>query len=181
MKRKHLLMGAALALAAWLALFADKTPNSGVAEPVVRANSASSRAAARPVRSTPTVVADGSASTAVMALEPRQRLIGGAHQGTGNVLFGSQNWEPPPAPIKAVKPAPAPPPSAPPLPFTYLGKQNEDGVWQVFLARGEQTFIVREASIVEGLYRVDAIKPPQLSLTYLPLKQAQTLTIGSTE
>jgi hypothetical protein len=48
----------------------------------------------------------------------------------------------------------------------------------VYLARGEQTFIVREGSALDGLYRVDRIAPPSLALTYLPLGQSQTLPIG---
>ena len=49
MKRQHRFMGVALGLSAWLALFADKMPNSGIAEPVVRANSAPSRVARLPL------------------------------------------------------------------------------------------------------------------------------------
>ena len=36
MKPRHLLMAAGVAIAAWLALFGDKTPNGNVAEPVAR-------------------------------------------------------------------------------------------------------------------------------------------------
>lgn len=178
MKRRHLLLGAALVVAAWLALIADKTPESRLVEPVLRAHRATGRGAARVVPETAVMVPD---AIDVLTLVPRQQLIGGAHSAGVAGLFGSQNWEPPAAPVVLVKPQPPAPPVAPLLPYSFLGKQLEDGVWQVFLGRGEQTFIVREQSIIEGLYRVDAIRPPQLSLTYLPLKQAQTLTIGSTD
>jgi hypothetical protein len=40
-------------------------------------------------------------------------------------------------------PPPPPPPSAPPLPFTFIGKSLENGVWEVYLARGDRTYIVR--------------------------------------
>jgi len=46
------------------------------------------------------------------------------------------------------------------------------------LARDEQTFIAREQTVIEGSYRVESIKPPTLTLTYLPLNQVQMLTIG---
>ncbi len=94
-------------------------------------------------------------------------------------IFGVQNWTPPPPPPP--KPLPPPPPTAPPLPFTYLGKKSEDQIWEVYLARGEKTYIVREKSLIEQEYRIDSIKPPTLTLTYLPLNQVQSLTIGGTD
>ena len=67
---------------------------------------------------------------------------------------------------------------APPLPFIFLGKAvSADGL-EVFLARGESTFVVTKSSVIEGTYRVDSIAPPLLWLTYLPLNQVQQLNIG---
>jgi hypothetical protein len=52
-------------------------------------------------------------------------------------------------------------------------------VWEVFLARGgDRTYVVRNQTVIEGVYRVDAIAPPTLKLTYLPLNQVQQLNIG---
>jgi hypothetical protein len=173
MKRRHLLLGAALALAAGLAAFGDKTPDSGVAEPVARA--------APPARARPaSAQAAGQGATApILRLVPREALIGdGADEFTGaaNSLFARQDWTPPPPP-----PAPAPPPpppAAPPLPFTYIGKSVGDGIWEVYLARGDRTYLVREKTVLDGAWRVDAIAPPVLTLTYLPLNQVQQLNIG---
>jgi hypothetical protein len=64
------------------------------------------------------------------------------------------------------------------LPYTFLGQKLEDGAWEVYLAHGDQTFIVHEKSMIEDIYQVESIKPPTLTLTYMPLKQTQTLTIG---
>ena len=114
----------------------------------------------------------------VLALQARPVLIGGAHDGAPNALFGSQTWAPPPPPPIVVKPRPPLPPVSPPLPFTYLGKQIADGRWQVFLAHGEQTIIAVEQMIIDGTYRVDAIVPPQINFVYLPLQKMQTLSIG---
>jgi hypothetical protein len=69
-------------------------------------------------------------------------------------------------------------PVAPPLPYGFIGKKQEAERWEVFLARGEQTFIAREGEVLEGTYRVDRIDPPALTFTYLPLGQVQTLPIG---
>ena len=70
-------------------------------------------------------------------------------------------------------------PATPPLPFTYLGKKFENGKWEVFLAIGERTYFVRDGSVIDGTYVVNAIKPPTLILTFLPQKEMQTLTIGA--
>jgi hypothetical protein len=94
-------------------------------------------------------------------------------------LFGPQSWTPPPPPPPP--PQPPPPPTAPPLPFAFIGKKLEDNTWEVYLSRGDSTFIVREASVIEQQYRIDAIKPPTLTLTYLPLNQVQSLNIGGTD
>ncbi|MFS2020837.1 hypothetical protein ACEN88_30195, partial [Massilia sp. CT11-108] len=71
------------------------------------------------------------------------------------------------------------PPTAPPLPFTFIGKSVGDGAWEVYLARGDRTYVVREkGAVIDGTYRVESIAPPVLTLTYLPLNQVQQLNIG---
>ncbi|MCC2956584.1 hypothetical protein LK542_13270, partial [Massilia sp. IC2-477] len=71
-----------------------------------------------------------------------------------------------------------PAPTAPPLPFTFIGKSLQDGAWEIYLARGDRTYLVRENTVIDGTYRVDAVRPPVLTLTYLPLNQVQQLNIG---
>lgn len=184
MKKQHMLMAGALLVAAELAFFGDKTPASGIAEPVTRASKTTS---AHVVTNAVTTTAPSAQrkdaaprETTILTLQARETLIGGATAAKPDAaLFASQSWTPPPPPPP--KALPPPPPTAPPLPFTYLGKKLEDNIHEVYLARGEQTYIVREQSVIEGTYRVDAIKPPQLTLTYLPLNQVQTLTIGGSD
>jgi hypothetical protein len=190
MKPRHLVLGAALAGAALLAFFGDKPAGDDVAEAVVRAPApraapaapAAGRAVA-PAASTATAGAARAEGAAggppVLALVPRDALIGdgdAAFRQGENGVFGRQDWTPPPPP-----PAPAPPPpppSAPPLPFTFIGKSVADGTWEVYLARGDRTYVVRDQSLIDGTWRVDAIAPPLLTLTYLPLNQVQQLNIG---
>jgi hypothetical protein len=77
---------------------------------------------------------------------------------------------------------PLPPtPTAPSLPFTYLGKKAADGNWEVYLARGDDTVIVHEQSVIDATYRVEEVKPPTMTLVYLPLKLSQTLDIGAAD
>jgi hypothetical protein len=177
-KLRHMLMIAALAIATGLVVFGDKTPQSEVAEPVERgpASVAAPRTAERAAAPVP-------AGGAILRLVPRAELIGatgeGAFKGSGGV-FAGQDLNPPPAVAAAPSgPPPAPPaPSAPPLPFTVLGKGVADGAWEVYLARPDRTYIARVGTVIDGMYRIDTIAPPTLTLTYLPLKQVQQLNIG---
>jgi hypothetical protein len=74
--------------------------------------------------------------------------------------------------------AAAPPPMAPPLPFAYIGKAVADGAWEVYLARADKTYVVRNQTVIDGTYRVERIAPPLMSVTYLPLNQLQQINIG---
>lgn len=174
MKPRHIAMAVALVAAAGLVVFGDNTPEDVVAEPVERAQAP----AAAPAMENK-VASDKDKNVAILRLVPREVLIGDSEDRFNageNGLFARQDWTPPPPP-----PAPAPPPpppSAPPLPFTFIGKSLQDGVWEIYLARGDRTHLVRENTVIDGMYRVDAIKPPVLTLTYLPLNQVQQLNIG---
>ncbi|MES2317558.1 MAG: hypothetical protein V4631_08680 [Pseudomonadota bacterium] len=176
MNPRHIVMGLAVACAAALAVFGDKTPDSGVAEAVERA----------PAAVTVVAVAaqdkkTGASEPAILRLIPRATLIGEGDEAMGRSadVFGRQDWTPPPPPPPKAGPmAPPPPPMAPPLPFTYLGKAAQGGQWEIFLAIGDKTYVVRDKMVIDGMYRVDAIAPPNLTLTYLPLNQVQQLNIG---
>jgi len=114
-----------------------------------------------------------------LQVRPRSTFIGNANdRGASQRLFAAHSWTPPPPP-KA--PEPVAQPTAPPLPLTYLGKQLRDGRASVFLAWGERTFIVEPGTQIDTTYRVEAIEPNRVRLTYLPLNQTQWLTFGVTE
>lgn len=178
MKPRHVAMGGALALAAGLVVFGDNTPEDTLAAPADRV---AKTAATAPARSTAVAVSRPVADTAIVRLVPRDELIGadGERFGEdGQALFARRDWTPPPPPpSNAPLPSP-PPPVAPPLPFKYIGKSLQDGVWEIYLARNDRTYLVRDGATIDGAYRVDAIRPPTLTLTYLPLDQVQQLNIG---
>ncbi|WGG49112.1 hypothetical protein [Rugamonas sp. DEMB1] len=199
MKPYQILMGVALVGAAGLLLWGDPTPSGELAEPAPRhaapaaaaANAANATngntgaadsAAATPAatRNARAGAADASATTTILALLPRAQLLGEAGEGFGadGAVFQGQNWNPPAPPVKAERPPPPPPPTAPPLPFTILGKAVSAGAWEVFLARGDKTYVARLNEVIDGTYRVDRIAPPLLMLTYLPLNQTQQVNIG---
>lgn len=185
MKPRHLLMGAVLVIAAGLVLFGDTKPDTDVAEAVERpatATPAPARVAARNTGSNPAAARNAAQETAIGRLIPREQLIGAtgddAFGGSGGV-FAGQNLNPAPVAAEQAGPPPAPQaPTAPPLPFTVLGKGVANGAYEVYLARAERTYVVQAGTVIDGMYRVDAIAPPTLTITYLPLKQVQQLNIG---
>ena len=187
-KARHAILALALVGAALLVAFGDRTPAGDIAEPVERPAAAAlvRTPAPQPVPVAPAAKAgDASAGQAILALVPRDVLIGDSdaafgHGQNGAGPFAHQDWTPPPPPPPPPQPAPPPPPpTAPPLPFTFIGKSVGDGAWEVYLARGDRTYIVREkGAVIDGTYRVESIAPPVLTLTYLPLNQVQQLNIG---
>lgn len=90
-------------------------------------------------------------------------------------LFAAKTWQ---APAPQLKPEPVAPPSAPPLPFVYLGKMAYEGNLTVFVAKQDSNYAVREGDVLDATYKVDAIKGSVMTLTYLPLNMKQTMHIG---
>jgi hypothetical protein len=92
--------------------------------------------------------------------------------------FAGRSWVAPPPPVVQAPPAA---PSAPPLPFTYIGKmqEGETGPVTVHLVQGEQSYSVKQGDVIDKTYRVESIDAAQIVLTYLPLAIKQTLTFGS--
>jgi hypothetical protein len=178
MSPRVLAYGAALAGAAALFIFGDNTPDSGVAEAVERTPAAASQPPA-PVRVAAAAVDARAPEPAILRVIDRAALVGDSDEAPAGGVFGTQDWNPPPP--APPPPPPPPPPSAPPLPFTFIGKAVSDGVLEVYLARSGTMYIVRENMVIDGAYRVDAITPPALKLTYLPLNQVQQINIGVLE
>ncbi len=169
MNRRQAFFGLVLFSAMYLAFFADKTPIMGLVSA-----SKSPRSLKTDMRS------DLNQNIVIDTLAVRERLISSAGRKEGLAMFGLQNWNPLP-PVLKIPAAASPPPTAPPLPFQFIGKKFEDGVYEVYLANGEKVYTVNEKTIIENLYRVDSIQPPFMKITYLPLDQSQTLSIGLAE
>lgn len=89
-------------------------------------------------------------------------------------------------PRPVAPPSPPPPPvvvapSAPALPFRFLGRvqgaQGQGADVAVFLSAGTSVLRVRAGDTLLGQYRVDAIEPGAIRFTYLPLGQQQSLLL----
>lgn len=107
-----------------------------------------------------------------------ERIKRSAKEETIPELFAPRGWEADSA-RRAAKPRPGPPPAptAPPLPFSYLGKLIDGERTVVFLARGERTYSVEPGTQVDEIYRLEQARPAELTFTYLPLGTRQALAI----
>lgn len=101
-------------------------------------------------------------------------------------LFAARSWIAAPAPGTVTEqPVVVTPvvqvPTAPPLPFQFVGRLHDRSDLQVFLQNGEKIYVVRKGDVIDETWRIERISDKELSLVYLPLRLAQTLSVGSTE
>ena len=90
-------------------------------------------------------------------------------------LFAAKSIYPEPPPV----PAPvAVAPSAPSLPFSFIGKFIDGEVVTVFINKNNQDYSVRLNDVVDNTYRVEKISDDRVVFTYLPLDIQQTLNIS---
>ncbi len=99
---------------------------------------------------------------------------------------------PPPPRAVVVDPGPPPVPTAPPFPHAWVGRFNDEPVAmaasaasgpvsqviaRAVLVGPQSTWVVRAGDVIEGQWRIDRIQDRTMSLTYLPLKQQQTVAM----
>ena len=114
----------------------------------------------------------------------RTRTADVAHSGA---LFATHSWyvapppPPPPPPAPAASLAP-PVPTAPPLPFQYIGSYKTDGGAQVFfLTHDDRVYDAKVGDTLENTYHIDGFNGSQLLLTYKPLNIQQQLMVGGAQ
>jgi hypothetical protein len=90
--------------------------------------------------------------------------------------FAPRSFAPPPQAVVARAAAPEAP-SAPPLPFTYIGRLIQDGKTEVFVVRGDELISIAAGQNIDAQYRVDAISEARIAFTYLPLRTRQSLEL----
>ncbi len=162
---RPLVLGAALLLSlaatGWLAAQENGPADEAEAVPVKAA----------PLRATDN--AAGAQAAGEIRIEALQRRV---DEAGVRELFAARSWQPAPA-QPAASQAP-PPPTAPSLPFTYFGKLTYEGGVAVLLTYPDRNLAVRAGEVIDGIYRIDSIKGPVLTITYLPLDTQQTMHIG---
>ncbi|RTL57712.1 MAG: hypothetical protein EKK46_02635 [Rhodocyclaceae bacterium] len=137
-----------------------------------------------------TTVATDSATETPESVPPKlalARLERPEHQdeetpgGSGIDPFRAKNWYVPPPPPP---PAPPPKPTAPALPFQYMGKREDaggDGKIKVYLTRGDEVYTVSPGDTFATNYRFEKIDKGALVFEYLPLSTQQRLPLGISE
>ena len=136
------------------------------------------------------IVASTDASAVIRALgtERKQdeisldlkRLTARELAGTDIDAFRAKSWFVPPPPPP---PEPPPKPTAPPLPFQFVGKTDEIGGGKafVYLTNGNEFHTVSVGDKFGGNYQLERIDRGALRIRYLPLSIIQTLPIGTSE
>jgi hypothetical protein len=97
--------------------------------------------------------------------------------------FNATSWYVPPPQPRFVPPppviqAPPPVPTAPQLPFTYLGRYGDTDSRTIILSKGERVYTVAVGDVIENTYRIEKFSPGMVNLTYLPLNIQQSLRTG---
>lgn len=130
-------------------------------------------------RTEPTAVIREEGSPGRRLLRIQERSISG-----GDSVFAVPLWNRP-KPVE-LQPAPAIPqlaqaaPSAPPLPFRFMGRYTEDGRPAVFLLQADQTWVAQEGEMVAGNYKVERIDSNSIHMRFLPLNVVQVLELAAT-
>jgi len=101
------------------------------------------------------------------------KLEARADQGATADAFAPRNFSPIVPAAEAQPQGPAKP-TAPPLPFKYLGRMTDGEKLEIFLEQGQE-FIAAEPGQRVGNYRIDKVTDDKIVFTYLPLKTKQTL------
>jgi hypothetical protein len=173
--RAKLLIGIALTCAAYVLLVPD---TSGTVEPARGADGA-----AASVGRAPRVIKPATAVRKVGMMNASLRLAERIVKDTAaGALFAAQSWyvaPPPPPPSAPASNQPPPAPTAPPLPFVFMGSyKSEDGGSTYFLTAGDRVYDVKVGDNLDNTYSVDSVKSGQMLLTYMPLKIQQSLSVG---
>jgi hypothetical protein len=174
MKMRRVILAGGLISAALIAVFGDRSSPGEVVLP--------SHAQPVPVltglrterQSTASDTADpaGVIPSRVLLLQDRALLTAHKIEKASAAPFAVLSWTPPPLPAST-----AVTPSAPPLPFKYLGKEFDGDQWRIFLARENEVLIVKANDVIGDTYRIVSITPPTVSIVYLPLNETQQLGI----
>jgi hypothetical protein len=131
---------------------------------------------------TPTATAPTAAPVAAVAgmdldLSALQRTRN--QEGVPDLFAPRKQWAPPAAAeIVSREPATPPsPPTAPPLPFAYLGKLIDGDKLEIFIAHGDEHYSVEQGKTIDGRYKVDKVTARAVTFIYLPLGTRQSLPI----
>jgi hypothetical protein len=176
--RTKVLIGIALACAGYVVLMPD---TSQTIEPTHRGGAAppggSTSRGSPSMRGGHGAPAAGKSPIMNASLRMSDRIVKDTEAGA---LFSAWSWyvaPPPPPPAPAIVQAPAAP-TAPPLPYAFMGSYRSEGAATYFLTAGDRVYDVKIGDTLDNTYSVDGVKSGQLLLTYMPLKIQQSIAVG---
>jgi len=110
-------------------------------------------------------------------------LVAMAHRtsdaSNAGALFAPRSWYSPPPPPPAPAPVAAAEPTAPPLPFTFLGRYTDgNDVTVYFVTRDDRVYDVKPGDAIDALYSIESADASQLVFLYKPLNTRQALAMG---
>lgn len=120
-------------------------------------------------------------------VQPAEQLPAvAAHRAAGTVtnVFAATSWQPTPAPLPppTVTPSLAPvstaAPTAPPMPFRFIGRYGDADSQIVMLVKDDRLYLVAVGETIDNAYRIERVSGSMVELTYLPLKLKQSLSTG---
>ncbi len=100
--------------------------------------------------------------------------------------FVARVWSAPPEPVPAAtaistQVAPpieaAPKPTAPPLPYRYVGRFSDDSGGFIYLADGDTAHAVRNGDVISGTHKIVLIEPRRIVFAHLPTGIEQDLPL----
>jgi hypothetical protein len=148
--------------------------------PSVRAEESQSSEVVLPTTRVLSSRSEGGKRAALPALQMNKLSRADITEPKHNPFAGKSWFIPSPLSPVASTPKEVASPSAPSLPFNYMGRiQEEGGPVVVFLTQDSKAYAVREGGAVDQSYRLESISPTQLILVYLPLNTKQTLNVSA--
>jgi hypothetical protein len=91
-------------------------------------------------------------------------------------LFGTSDWNPPPARDRQQQLPPAAP-VAPQFPYSVAGSVADSSGPMIVFNRQNQDFALRVGEVLEQTYRIEAIDSNSVTVLYLPLGLTQVVSI----
>lgn len=107
-------------------------------------------------------------------LEPAPTGAPGPLIDTSAVIGSVLETPPPPLPRRA-----PPAPSAPPLPFSYLGKMIDGDKTLVFVGRGADHYSAEPGLKIDETYKVEKVTDTAVTFVFLPSGTRQVLAVPS--
>src|SRR5437879_1442372 len=86
--------------------------------------------------------------------------------------FSTHSWLPRRKPAVVSEPPAA---VVPPLPYRFAGQFLRESGIEVYVARGEEIFPVKEGDTLDGQYKVDLVSATEVSFVHIPSGTRQTL------